>query len=90
MLQGHLDAMRDALNSAPVAISNLFLLAYANVAKAYLGASESKRVAWQIVALNGVVFLMWHIPRLKPFMLTRFAHDPLSGRSGTLLTSVFR
>ncbi|CAG8714659.1 9764_t:CDS:1, partial [Ambispora leptoticha] len=51
--------------------------------------SESQKTISGIIAINAVVFLMWQIPILLPFMNRYFAHSPLSGYSITLLTSVF-
>ncbi|KAJ1883864.1 hypothetical protein LPJ66_010891 [Kickxella alabastrina] len=51
--------------------------------------SAGERCVYTIVGLNAVVFGMWQIPRLLPFMARNFLHDPRSGRSFTLLTSTF-
>ncbi|CAG8475083.1 6501_t:CDS:2 [Ambispora gerdemannii] len=51
--------------------------------------SESQKTISGIIAINAVVFLMWQIPILFPFMNRYFSHNPLSGYSITLLTSVF-
>ncbi|TPX65469.1 hypothetical protein SpCBS45565_g05146 [Spizellomyces sp. 'palustris'] len=52
-------------------------------------ARPSQQTAYAIIGINTAVFLLWRIPSLQPFMLRHFAHHPLSGRSYTLLTSVF-
>ncbi|KAH8555756.1 hypothetical protein BGW37DRAFT_418484 [Umbelopsis sp. PMI_123] len=50
---------------------------------------ESEKTMAAIIAINTVVFAAWQIPVLRPFMHRYFIHDPLSGRSITLLTSCF-
>ncbi|KAG2187740.1 hypothetical protein INT44_005430 [Umbelopsis vinacea] len=50
---------------------------------------ESEKTIAAIIAINTVVFAAWQIPVLRPFMRKFFLHDPLSGRSVTLLTSCF-
>lgn len=39
--------------------------------------------------LNAAVWAAWKIPRWQSFMTVRFMHNPLSGLSYTLLTSMF-
>ncbi|KAF9904044.1 Rho- GTP-binding protein RhoN [Linnemannia zychae] len=51
--------------------------------------SPGERTVWSLIAINSVVFGAWQIPRLAPFMQKWFMHDPSSGRSVTLLTSMF-
>ncbi|KAJ7890568.1 hypothetical protein B0H14DRAFT_2689874 [Mycena olivaceomarginata] len=63
--------------------------AYLAAANKFLNASDTVRACWGICALNGAVFIAWHVPRLAGFMVGNFAHYPLSGRARTLLTSVF-
>ncbi|GAB5589509.1 hypothetical protein Unana1_04409 [Umbelopsis nana] len=50
---------------------------------------ESEKTMAGIIAVNTVVFAAWQIPILRPVMRRYFVHDPLSGRSITLLTSCF-
>jgi membrane associated rhomboid family serine protease len=50
---------------------------------------ESEKTIAGIIAINTIVFAAWQIPVLRPFMRRHFVHDPLSGRSLTLLTSCF-
>ena len=56
----------------------------------YADASEGKRLCWKICLLNLGVWGAWKIGRWRPFMTTWFMHNPLSGRSLTLLASTFR
>ncbi|KAJ7043569.1 hypothetical protein C8F04DRAFT_1072556 [Mycena alexandri] len=70
-------------------VRNRIMLAWATVAQSYLNVSEGKRICWKICLLNVGVWLAWKSRRLKPFMLRNFVHDPLSGRSLTMLTSMF-
>ncbi|KAJ1864816.1 hypothetical protein LPJ73_000184 [Coemansia sp. RSA 2703] len=51
--------------------------------------SRGERCVYTIAGINAVVFGMWHIPRLLPFMARSFLHDPRSGLSYTMLTSTF-
>ncbi|KAJ7115939.1 hypothetical protein C8R44DRAFT_793701 [Mycena epipterygia] len=62
---------------------------YQNVATKIINAPDALRVCWGICAFNGAVFLAWRIPALVGFMQNNFIHRPLSGKSLTLLTSVF-
>ncbi|KAJ1869003.1 hypothetical protein LPJ55_005654 [Coemansia sp. RSA 990] len=51
--------------------------------------SRGERCVYTIAAVNAVVFGMWQIPRLLPFMTRSFLHNPSSGLSYTMLTSSF-
>ncbi|KAI1291539.1 Rho- GTP-binding protein RhoN [Mortierella claussenii] len=51
--------------------------------------SPGERTIWSIIGLNSIVFAAWQVPRLNPFMQKWFMHHPASGRSITLLTSMF-
>ncbi|KAF9159891.1 hypothetical protein DFQ26_006084 [Actinomortierella ambigua] len=51
--------------------------------------TPGERTIWGIIGINSIVFAAWQIPRLGPFMEKWFMHSPNSGRSITLLTSVF-
>lgn len=60
------------------------------VLQPWVDASEGKRLCWKICMLNAAVWVAWKISRWQPFMAARFMHNPLSGLSYTLLTSMFR
>ncbi|KAJ7668330.1 hypothetical protein B0H17DRAFT_1087787 [Mycena rosella] len=62
---------------------------YADAAQKYINTSDVVKICWGICAFNGAVFLAWKVPRLTGFMYRNFVHRPLSGKSLTLLTSVF-
>lgn len=51
--------------------------------------SESEKTLAGIIAINTVVFALWQIPRLTPFMSKWFLHLPGSKQNITLLTSCF-
>ncbi|KAI9345410.1 hypothetical protein BD770DRAFT_397006 [Pilaira anomala] len=51
--------------------------------------SESEKTLAGIIAINTVVFALWQIPRLTPFMSKWFMHLPGSKQNITLLTSCF-
>ncbi|KAG0313026.1 hypothetical protein BGZ99_009144 [Dissophora globulifera] len=55
----------------------------------WLELSPGERTVWGIIGLNSIVFAAWQVPRLQPFMHKWFMHHPASGRSITLLTSMF-
>ncbi|KAI9506074.1 hypothetical protein BX070DRAFT_182208, partial [Coemansia spiralis] len=44
---------------------------------------------YALAGVNTLVFGMWQIPRLLPFMARCFLHDPRTGLSYTMLTSTF-
>ncbi|KAF8216458.1 hypothetical protein K438DRAFT_1657740 [Mycena galopus ATCC 62051] len=73
----------------PVAARNAVMRTWATVAQTYLNVTEGKRICWKICLLNIGVWVAWKSRRLQPFMLRNFVHDPLSGRSITMLTSMF-
>jgi rhomboid-like protein len=50
-------------------------------------ASKIQKVTWGIIGVNTLVFGMWQIPRLIPFMQRHFVHVCNSGKSYTLFTS---
>lgn len=59
------------------------------VLQPWVDASEGKRLCWKLCMLNAAVWAAWKIPRWQPAMAIRFMHNPLSGLSYTLLTSMF-
>jgi len=89
-LQGYAEKLKEATQGLPIVIRNVILITFVNIANPYLNASEGRRLCWNIGVLNAVVWAAWQIPRLQGFMRLRFTHNPLSGLSYTLLTSVFR
>ncbi|KAI0050946.1 hypothetical protein FA95DRAFT_1593565 [Auriscalpium vulgare] len=88
-VQAQLNQLTDYLANAPIMIKSVVLHTYARVAEEYLNASEGRRAAWGICAVNVVVWAAWQIPRLRPFMQIHFTHNPLSGKTYTMLTSMF-
>ncbi|OJT07172.1 Presenilins-associated rhomboid-like protein, mitochondrial [Trametes pubescens] len=73
----------------PETIKSMVSWSYIQVFQPILNASEGKRMCWAIGAVNCAVFLAWRVPRWNAFMMRSFTHNPLSGRSYTLLTSTF-
>nr|GAT55746.1 predicted protein [Mycena chlorophos] len=73
----------------PTATRNHILRIWSTVAQSYLNVTEGKRLCWKLCLLNIGVWLMWKSRRFNPYMARNFVHDPLSGRSITLLTSIF-
>ncbi|KAI8355942.1 hypothetical protein B0O80DRAFT_528338 [Mortierella sp. GBAus27b] len=51
--------------------------------------SHGEKTIYGIIGLNSIVFAAWQVPRLSSFMHKWFMHHPASGRSITLLTSMF-
>jgi len=51
--------------------------------------SDSTKTTAVLIGINTIIFGMWQIPFLRVVMNNYFVHNPLSGRSFTLLTSVF-
>ncbi|KAG5648674.1 hypothetical protein DXG03_000020 [Asterophora parasitica] len=65
-------------------------IAYITAMQPFADASEGKRLCWKICLFNAAVWLAWKAKRFKGPMMTSFMHNPLSGLSFTLLTSMFR
>ncbi|KAL7746282.1 hypothetical protein RI367_008353 [Sorochytrium milnesiophthora] len=65
--------------------------ACAMVINRYYDLREGQRSMIKVIAINTLVFLGWQIPHpaARQFMRKWFLHHPLSGRSVTLITSVF-
>ena len=82
--------MKEAIDEWPQTVKALAIWAYIQVAQPVLDNAETKRWCWAIGAVNGLLYLAWHFPRTRPLMRVRFAHNPLSGLSYTMLTSLFR
>ena len=86
----YLESVKETISQWPIALQNISLTVSAFVGSFYYDTSEGRRLCWSLCALNTAIFLMWKIPRLNAFMNRAFTHDPLSGKSYTLLTSMFR
>ena len=71
-------------------IRNFFVIAFVNISNTYLNKSEGEKICYKICLLNIAIWGAWKVPRWKTFMIRSFMHNPLSGLSYTLLTSVFR
>ncbi|KAJ4470121.1 hypothetical protein J3R30DRAFT_3660876 [Lentinula aciculospora] len=63
--------------------------AYVALLQPYADASEGRRLCWKICLLNTGVWLMWQFQRLQPMMNRAFVHQPLSGLTYTMLSSIF-
>lgn len=79
-----------SIQEFPMLIRAWTLGGLAAVLQPWVDASEGKRLCWRICMLNAAVWAGWKISRLQSFMVVRFMHNPLSGLSYTLLTSMFR
>ncbi|EPQ56667.1 hypothetical protein GLOTRDRAFT_75482 [Gloeophyllum trabeum ATCC 11539] len=88
-LQAWLYSLKEEASNLPQTIKSLPLFATARSMQNVLDASEARRVCWMLVMINCGVYLAWKIRRLQPAMSKGFTHNPLSGKSYTLLTSMF-
>ncbi|KAI0369089.1 rhomboid-domain-containing protein [Pilatotrama ljubarskyi] len=88
-LQAGLATLKNTMEQLPETLKAMTIWSYVQVFQPILNASEGKRMCWLIGAVNCAVFMAWRIPRLNQFMMRSFTHNPLSGRSYTLLTAVF-
>ncbi|KAI9067952.1 rhomboid-domain-containing protein [Trametes sanguinea] len=88
-LQGGLATLKSSMEQLPETMSAMVSWSYVQVFQPILNASEGKRICWAIGALNCAIWLAWRVPRWNAFMLRSFAHNARSGRSYTLLTSMF-
>ncbi|KAJ7091335.1 putative methyltransferase-domain-containing protein [Mycena belliarum] len=73
----------------PGGTRNRIMRLWAQGAQSYLNVSEGKRLCWKICLLNIGIWLAWKSKRFQPFLSRNFVHDPLSGRSVTMLNSMF-
>jgi rhomboid-like protein len=87
--QGQLASLTEVLTDAPIVAKSVILHSYARLAEMYLNASEGRRAGYGIAAVNVGIWVAWQIPILRPFMMTHFTHQPLSGKIYTMLTSMF-
>ncbi|KAI0653004.1 hypothetical protein C8Q70DRAFT_1039429 [Cubamyces menziesii] len=88
-LQGTLASLKSSMEQLPETMKAMVVWSYVQVFQPILNASEGKRMCWAIGAVNFAVWLAWGVPRWNAFMLRAFTHNPLSGKSYTLLTSTF-
>ena len=88
--QAQLTALTESLADAPIIAKSVILHSYARLAEMYLNASEGRRAGYGIAAVNVGIWIAWQIPILRPFMMSHFTHHPLSGKTYTMLTSMFR
>ncbi|KAF8892123.1 hypothetical protein BD779DRAFT_1511007 [Infundibulicybe gibba] len=77
------------LQDIPGVVRPWAAVAYVTVMQPYADASEGKRMCWKICLFNAAVWAAWKIRRLQGPMAVSFMHNPLSGLSFTLLTSMF-
>lgn len=88
--QERADRLSAKLKTWPGIIAFYVGRAYVVGVTSWLWAGEAGQVALGITALNLLVYTGWCVPRLRPVMQRHFAHDPLSGKTYTMLTSMFR
>lgn len=51
--------------------------------------SEAERTCLGLISIQGLIFGLWQIPRLVPFMSRHFLSDPLTTRLHPSITSIF-
>ncbi|KAI0766644.1 hypothetical protein BD413DRAFT_480888 [Trametes elegans] len=88
-LQAGLASLKSSIEQLPETVKAVVTWSYVQVFQPILNASEGKRMCWAIGAVNLAVWAAWRVPRWNAFMIRSFTHNALSGRSYTLLTSVF-
>ncbi|THU80521.1 hypothetical protein K435DRAFT_496727 [Dendrothele bispora CBS 962.96] len=76
-------------SEVPKVLRSWMSLLYLSIFQPYADASEGRRLCWKICLLNAGIWVMWKFRRMQPIMARNFAHNPLSGLSFTLLTSMF-
>ncbi|KAK3080946.1 hypothetical protein LTS18_011679 [Coniosporium uncinatum] len=66
-------------------------VAYQRFQEWWIRKRDEERATLVLIGMNAVPFLAWRVPlpAVQGFMYRHFMHSPLSGRSYTLLTSVF-
>ena len=69
----------------PEPLSNIYEI----ISHQWKSSSEAQKLAISLISTNALVFFSWQIPLFSRFMHRHFAHDPLSGKGYTLLTSTF-
>jgi len=86
------DACRKTLEdlrrrNAPTAVR----VAYQRFQEWWIRKRDEERATLILIGMNALPFLAWRVPlpKVQMFMYRHFMHSPLSGRSYTLLTSVF-
>ncbi|TFL05282.1 hypothetical protein BDV98DRAFT_501208, partial [Pterulicium gracile] len=90
-MQTGLSSLKDWLNdfAVPAYFKYWIIRGYVDVAQPYLDTTEGRRLCWKICLFNGAVYLAWKIRALQGPMMRAWMHNPLSGRSLTMLTCVF-
>ncbi|KAF8629048.1 hypothetical protein AX15_003548 [Amanita polypyramis BW_CC] len=81
--------LNSSIKDFPALLKPWIALTYVSVAQPYADMTEGKRLCWKICVFNASIYCLWKIKRLQPSMMRNFMHNPLSGLSYTLLTSVF-
>lgn len=77
------------MESLPKLLKPWIAGAFLAVAQPWADATEQRRFCWKICFLNAGIWAFWQFRRFEPSMRRSFMHNPLSGLSYTMLTSVF-
>lgn len=88
-VQKQVDNLGEFVSSLPALMKQVVVYTYASLGQTYVSSSEGRRAGWALCAVNVAVWAAWQIPRLRPFMHMHFAHNPLSGKTYTMFTSIF-
>ncbi|KAF8624024.1 hypothetical protein AX17_007230 [Amanita inopinata Kibby_2008] len=81
--------VNSSIRDLPGLIRPWVSLAYVTAMQPYADMTEGKRLCWKICLFNAAIYGVWKFKRLHHGMMHNFTHNPLSGLSYTLLTSVF-
>jgi len=84
-----LEDLKRATVGFPNTLRYAIVHSYAQVLQFWVNTREGAQLCWKIAALNTFVWCAWQVPKFEPFMARYFLHNPLSGLSIGLLTSVF-
>ncbi|TFY61183.1 hypothetical protein EVG20_g7147 [Dentipellis fragilis] len=79
----------ERISSAPKIVQDTVTNIYAFAANKYRHTLDGERATYWIVGINTAVWLIWQVPRFRPFMRTHFTHNPFSGKGYTMVTSMF-
>jgi len=84
-----LEDLKRATLGFPNTLRYAIVHSYAQVLQYWVNTREGAQLCWKIAAANTLVWCAWQVPKFEPFMTRYFLHNPLSGLSLGLLTSVF-
>ncbi|KAA1468883.1 hypothetical protein DENSPDRAFT_546997 [Dentipellis sp. KUC8613] len=81
--------LEQRVSSAPKIVQDAVTNIYRFAANKYQNTINGVRAAYWIVGINTAIWLVWQVPRFRPFMRTHFTHNPFSEKAYTMVTSMF-